>query len=206
MDHSTQGLPVYHQNPEVHSNSCPLSRWCHPTISASVIPFSSCPQSFPASGYFQISQLFILGGQSIEVSASTSVLPMDTQDWYTLGWTSWISLEFKWLSRVFSNTTVQNHQFFSAQYFCSPNSHPYMTTGKTIALTRWTFVDKLMSLLFIMLSKLMITFLPRSKRLLISWLQSPSAVIFKPRKIKSAIVSTVSHLFSMKWWGRMPWS
>ena len=154
--------PCPSPTPRVQSNPCPLSRLCHPTISASVIPFSSCPQSFPASGYFQISQLFILGGQSIEVSASTSVLPMDTQDWYTLGWTSWISLEFKWLSRVFSNTTVQNHQFFSAQYFYSPNSHPYMTTGKTIALTRWTFVDKVMSLLLNMLSRLVITFLLRS--------------------------------------------
>ena len=99
----------------VHSNPCPLSQWCHPTISSSVIPFSYCPQSFPASGSFQMSQLFSSGGQSIVVSASTSVPPMNTQDWSPLGWTGWISVQFKELSRVFSNTTVQKHQFFCAQ-------------------------------------------------------------------------------------------
>ena len=90
----------------VYPNSCPLSRWCHTTISSSVVPFSSCPQSFPASGSFQMSQLFASGGQSIGVSASSSVLPMTTQDWSPLGWTGWISLQSKGLSRVFSNTTV----------------------------------------------------------------------------------------------------
>ena len=103
----------------VYSNPCPLSRWCHPTISSSVIPFSSCPQSFPASGSFQMSQLFASGGQSIRVSASTSVLPMNTQDWSPLGWTGWI-LQSKGLSRVFSNTTVQKHQFFCTQLLYSP--------------------------------------------------------------------------------------
>ena len=101
--------------PRVYSNSCLLSRWCHPTLSSSVIPFSSCPQSFPASGSFQMSQLFASGGQSIGVSASTSVLPMNIQDWSPLGCTGWIFLQSKGLSRVFSNTTVQKHQFFSAQ-------------------------------------------------------------------------------------------
>ena len=100
--------------PGVYPNPCPLSRWCHPTISSSVAPFSSCPQSFPASGSFPMSQLFAPGGQSIGVSASTSVLPMNTQDW-PLGWTGWISLQSKGLSRVFFNTTVQKHQFFSTQ-------------------------------------------------------------------------------------------
>ena len=100
--------------PGVYSNSCPLSRWCHPAISSSVIPLSSCPQSFPASGSFSISQLFASGGQSIAVSTSTSVLPMNIQDWSALGWTGWISLQSKGLSRVFSNTTVQKHQFFNA--------------------------------------------------------------------------------------------
>ena len=94
---------------------CPLSWWCHPSISSSVGPFSSCPQSFPASGSFPMSQLFALGGQSIGVSASTSVLPMNTQDWSASGWTGWISLQSKGLSRVFSNTIVQKHQFFGAQ-------------------------------------------------------------------------------------------
>ena len=114
MSCSTPGLPVPTPTPRAYPNSCPLNRWCHPTISSSVIPFSSCPQSFPASGSFQMSQLFTSGGQSIGVSALTSDLPMNTQDW-SLGWTGWISLQSKGLSRVFSNTTVQKHQFFSAQ-------------------------------------------------------------------------------------------
>ena len=107
--------PCLSPTPRVYLNSCPLSWWCHPTISSSVIPFSSCPQSFPASGSFQMSQLFASGGQSIRVSASASVFPMNTQDWSPLGWTGWISLQSKGLSRVFSNTTVQKHQFFGAQ-------------------------------------------------------------------------------------------
>ena len=97
--------------PEVHPNPCPLCQWGHPMISSSVIPFSSCPQSFPASGSFQISQLFTSGGQSIGDSASTSVLPVNTQVWFPLGWTSWISMQSKGLSRVFFNTTFQKHQF-----------------------------------------------------------------------------------------------
>ena len=105
--------PCPSPTPGVHPNPCPLSRWCHPTISSSVVPFSSCLQSFPASGSFQMSQLFTSGGQSIAVSASTSVLPMNTQDWSPLGWTGWISLQSKGLSRVFSNTTVQKQQFLS---------------------------------------------------------------------------------------------
>ena len=101
--------------PGVYPNPCSSCRWCHPTVSSSVVPFSSCPQSFPASGSFQMSQLFASGGQSIGVSASTSVLPMNTQVWSPLGWTGWISLQSKGLSRVFSSTTVQKHQFFSAE-------------------------------------------------------------------------------------------
>ena len=107
-------IPCLSPTPRAYSNSYPLSQWCHPTISSSVIPFS-CLQSFPASGYFQMSQLFASGGQSIGVSASASVLPMNTQNWSPLGWTGWISLQSKGLWRVFSNTTVQNHQFFGAQ-------------------------------------------------------------------------------------------
>ena len=105
-DCSTPGFPVLHYLPEF-AQSCPLSQWCHPTISSSVVPFSSCPQSFPASGSFHMSQLFASCGQSIGVSASTSVLPVNTQDWSPLGWTDWISLQSKGLSRAFSNTTVQ---------------------------------------------------------------------------------------------------
>ena len=113
MNRSTPGLPS--PTPGVYSNPCPLSRWCHPTISSSVVPFSSCPQSLPAAGSFPMSQLFKWGGQITEVSASASVLPMNTQDWSPLGWTGWISLQSKGLSRVFSHTTVQKHQFFDAQ-------------------------------------------------------------------------------------------
>ena len=115
--------PCPSPNSGVHTNSCPSSWWCHPTILSSVIPFSSCPQSFPASGSFQMSQLFTSGGQSIRVSASKSVLPMNTQDWSPLRWTGWISLQSKGLSRVFSNTTVQKHQFFSTQLSSQSNSH-----------------------------------------------------------------------------------
>ena len=115
--------PCPSPTPRVYSNSCPLSPWCHPAISSSVIPFSSCLQSFPASGSFQISQFFTSGGQSIGVSASASVLPMNIQDWFPLGWTSWISLQSKGLSRVFSNTTVKRHQFVSAQPSSQSNSH-----------------------------------------------------------------------------------
>ena len=107
--------PYPSPTPRIYPNSYPLSRWCHPTISSSVIPFSSCPQSFPASESFQMSQLFPSGGQSIGVSASTSVLPKNTQDCSSLGWTGLISLQSKGLSRVFANTTVQKHQFFGAQ-------------------------------------------------------------------------------------------
>ena len=110
-------------NSGVQLNSCPSSQWCHPAISSSVIPSSSCPQSLPASGSFPMSQLFTWGGQRIGVSASTSVLPMNTQDWSPLGWTCWISLHSKGLSRVFSNTTVQKHQFFGAQLSSQSNSH-----------------------------------------------------------------------------------
>ena len=107
--------PCSSPTPGVYSNSCPLSRWCHPTISSSVIPFSSHLQSFPTSGTFQMSQFFASGGQSIGASASASVLPMNIENWFPLGWTGWISLQSKGLSRVFSNTTVQKHQFFGAQ-------------------------------------------------------------------------------------------
>ena len=108
--------PCPSSTPGACSNSCSSSRWCHPTISSSVVPVSSCLQSFPASGSFPMSQFFASGGQSIGVSASASVLPINIQDWFPLGWTSWISLQSKGLSRFLSNTTVQKHQFFSTQF------------------------------------------------------------------------------------------
>ena len=116
-------LPCPSPTPRACSNSCSSSRWCHSTISSSVVPFSSCLQSFPASGSFLMSQFFASGGQSIGVSASASVLPMNIQDWFPLGWTDWISLQSKGLSRVFPKTTVQKHQFFSAQLCLWSNSH-----------------------------------------------------------------------------------
>ena len=119
----------------VHPNPCPSSQWCHPTISSSVIPFSSCFQSFPASGSFPMSQLFTWGGQNVGVSASTSVLPMNTEDWSPLGWTGWISLQSKGLSRVFSNT-VKSVSSLAVSFLYSPTFTSCMTTGKTIALTR----------------------------------------------------------------------
>ena len=143
-----------------------------------------------------MSQFFASSGQSIGASISASVLPMNIQDLFPLGWTGWISLQSKGLSRVFFNTTVQKHQFFDAQLSLSSNSHPYMTTGKTIALTRWSFVGKIMSLLFNMLSRLVIAFLPRSKRLLTSWLRSLFAVIMEPKKISLSLFPLFPNLFA----------
>ena len=174
MDCSTSGFPVLHQL--MDSNSYPSSRWCHPTISPSVVVFS-CLQSFPASGSFQMSQFFASGGQSIWVLASASVLLMNIQDWFPLQLNGLISLKSKGLSRVFSNTTVQKHKFFSTQ-----PSLGSVQPSHLFVLTIRTFVSKVMSVLFNMLSGFVIGFLPRSKRLLISWLQSPSAVILEPPK------------------------
>ena len=143
-------------------------------------PLLLLPSTFPTSGSFQMSQLFTSRGQSTGVLASASVLPMNIPDWFLFGWTVWLSLQSKELSRVFSNTTVQQHHSLVLSFLYSPTLTSIQTTGKTIALTRWTFVGKAMSLLFNMLSRLVITFLPRSKHLLISWLQSSSAVILEP--------------------------
>ena len=143
MNYSMPGLPIHHQLLEFTQTHV----HCHSTISSSADdPFSSCPQSLPSSRSFQMSQLFISGGQSIGVSASASVLPMNIQDWFPLGWTGRISLQSKGLSRVqhhSSKASILQH----AAFFIVQLSHPYMTTGKTIALSRWTFVGKVMSLL-----------------------------------------------------------
>ena len=150
--------PCPSPTPGVHPNPCPLNRWCRPSISSSVVPFSSCPQSFPASGSVPMSQLFASGGQSVGVSASTSVLPKNTQDWSPLGWTGWISLQSKglWKSLLQHHSSKASILWHSA-FFIVQLSHPYMTTEKTIALTRRTFVGKVMSPLFNMLSRLVIT-------------------------------------------------
>ena len=132
-------LPCLSPTPGACSNSCPLSQWCHPTISSSVVPFSSCLQSFPASGSFPVSLFFTSGGQSIGAPASASILSMNIQDWFPLGWTGWISLQSKGLSRVFFNTTVQRHlSVLSFLYSLTLTS--IQDTGKIIALTRQTFV------------------------------------------------------------------
>ena len=154
---------------------------CHPTISSSVSLFFFCFQSFPASRSFQMKQLFTSGGQNIGLSASTSVLPMNTQDWLDL---LAVQGTLKSLFQHHSSKALilQHSAFFMVQL-----SHPYITTGKNITLTTWTFVGKVTSLLFNMLSRLVITFLPRSKHLLISWLQSPCAVIRIIESIYSAL-------------------
>ena len=176
--HGLQHARLPCPSPGACSNSCPLSWWCHPTILCSVIPFSSHLKYFPASGSFQVSQFFTLGAQSTGVSALASVLPMNIQDWFLLGLTGWISLQSKGLSRVCSNTSSKASILQRSAFFIVQLSHPYMTTGKIIALTRWTFVGKVRSLLFNMLSRLVITLLPRSKHLLISWLH-PNLFTFK---------------------------
>ena len=174
--------PCPSQTPRVYPNSCPLSQWCHPTISSSVIPCSSCPQSFPASGSFQISQFFKSGGQSlgvyfnISLSDEHSGLISFRRDWvYLLA----VQGTLKSLLQHYSSKAsfLKCSAFFIVQL-----SHPYMTTGKTLALTRWTYDGKVMSLLLNMLSRLVITFLPRNKHLLSSWLLSPSTVICSPKK------------------------
>ena len=170
--------------PGVHSNSRPSSQWCHPAILSSVVPFFSCPQSLPASESSPMSQPFAWGGQSTGVSASASFLPKKSRADLLAVQGTLKSLLQHHSSKV---SILRYSAFFTVQL-----SHPNMTTGKTVALTRWTFVGKVMSLLLNMLSRLVITFLPRSKLLLISWLQSPSAVIWEPQKIKSDTVSTVS--------------
>ena len=185
--------PCPSPTPRVHSDSCASSWWCHLATSSSVVPFSSCPQSLPASGSLPVSHLFAWGGQSIGVF-SLSINPSNEHP-------RLISFRMDWLDLLAVQGTLESllqHHSSKASilrhsaFFTVQLSHPYMTTGRTIALIRQTFVGKVMSLLFNMLSKLVITFLPRSKHLLISWLQSPSAVTLEPRKIKSDIVSTSS--------------
>ena len=190
LQHARPPCPL--PTPRAYSNSCPLSWWCHPTISSSVVPFSSCPQSFPASGSLQMSQLFTSGGQNIGFSFNIS--PSNE-------YSGLISFRMDGLDLLAVQETLksllQHHSskaliLWCSAFFIVQLSYPYMTPGNTISLTRWIFVGKVMSLLFNMLSRLAITFLPRSKRLFISWLQSPTTMTLEPRKIKSATVFTVS--------------
>ena len=184
--------PYPSPTPWVHSNTCPSSPWCHPTISSFVIPFSSCPQSFPTSRSFQMSQLFVSDGQILEFQLQHQSFQWTPKtDLLRMDWLDLLAVQGT-LKSLLQHHSSKASILWRSAFFIVQISHPSMTTGKTIALTRRTFVGKLMSLLFNMLSRLVITFLPRSKRLLISWLQSPSAVILEPRKIKSDAVSTVS--------------
>jgi len=170
--------PCPSPTPRACSNPCPLNQWCHPTISSSVVPFSSHLQSFPASGSFPMSQFFASGSQSIGALASASVLPINIQDWFALGWTG--SRAQGTLRGLLQHHSSKVSILWCSAFFMVQLSHPYMTTGKTIALTRQTFVDKVMSLLFHMLFRFIAAFLPRRNHLLISWLQSPPAVILEP--------------------------
>ena len=177
--------PCLSPTPGVYSNSCPLSRWCHPAISSSVVPFSSCPQSLPASGSFPMSWLCMRWPKYW--SFSLSISPSNEHPGlmsFRMDWLDLLVVQGTLKSLLQHHSSKASILWFSA-FFTVQLSHPYMTTGKTIALTRQIFVDKVMSLLFNMLSRFVITFLPRNKCLLISWLQSPSAVILEPPKIKS---------------------
>ena len=199
--------PCPSPTPGVYPNSCPLSRWCHPTLSSSVGPFSSCPQSFPASRSSNESALHIRWPKYW--SFSFSISPSNE-------YSGLISFRMDWLDLLAVQGTLksllQHHSSKASILRCSTFfivqlSHPYMTTGKIIALTRQIFVGKVMFLLCNMLSRLVIAFLPRSKHLLISWLQSPSAVIFKTKKKKSfSLFPLFLHLFAMKWWKWLLWS
>ena len=179
--------PCPSPTPGAYSNSCPSSQWCHPAISSSVIPFSSCPQSFPASGYFPMSQLFASGSQSIGASTSTSVLPMNIQHWFPLGWTGWIFWLSKGLKILLKHQSSKASVLRHSAFFMVQLSH------------RRTFVSKVMSLLFNMHSRLVIAFLPRSKHHLISWLQSPSSVIWEAQENK---ITHCFHCFPIY----LPWS
>ena len=205
MDCSIPGLPVPHHLP-VCPSSCLLHQWCSPAISSSDDLFF-CPQSFPASRTFPMSHLFASDDQTCEASASASIFPVNIQGWPSLRLTGWISLQSKGLSGVFSSTTVQRHQFFGAlpSLAVVQLSQPYLTTGKIRALTIWTFAGRVMSLLFNILSRLVIAFLPRSNHL-ISRLQSLSTVILEPkRRGNQSLLPPFPPLFAMPKWGQMPW-
>ena len=186
--------PCPSPTPGVHSNSLPSSQWCHPAISSSVIPFSSCPQSLPAS----VSQMFAWGGQSTGVSASASFPPKNTQDQSPSEWIGWISLQSKGLSGVLQHHSLKASILWWSDFFIVQLSYPYVTIGKNIALTRLIFVGNVMFLILNTLSRFVIAFLPRSKCLLISWLQSLSAVILEPKKRKLSLFAIFPILFPMK--------
>ena len=190
-------------SPEVCPSSCPLNQWCHPTISFSIFLF--CFQSFPASGSLPVSQLFAWGSQSIRASAS--VLPMNIQCWFPLGWLGFDLLAVQGtLKSLLQHDSSKASILLRSAFFIVQLSQPHMTTGKTIVLTIWTFVSKVMSLLFNILSRFVIAFLPRSNHFLTSWLQSSPAVILEPKKRKSVTSSTFSSSICHEFMGPDAWS
>ena len=200
--------PCPSPTPGVYSNSCPLSQWCHSTISSSVIPFSSCLQSFPAPGSFQMSQFFTSGGQSIGVSASASVLPLYIQDLFPLGWIGWISLHFpRDFQESFPTPQFKSINFSVLSFLHSPTLTSIHDYWKNCSFDYMDlFFGKVISLLFNTLSRLVIGFLPRRKPLLISRLLSPSTVILEPPKIKSVSVSMVPPSICCEVMGLDKWS
>ena len=198
-------LPSRSPPPGVCSNTCPFIQWCYPTISSSVIPFSSCLQSFPASGLFPVSQFFASDGQILEFQLQHQCFQrIYRTDFLSDGLTGYPYSPRD--SQESSHHSPKSSILWRSAFFIVQLSRPYVTTGKTIPLTRQTFAGKVMSLHCNMLSRLITAFLPRSKCLLISWLQSPSAVILEPPKIKSVTVSIVSPSICQKWWDQIPWS
>ena len=194
-------IPCPSPAPRACSNSCPSSRWCLGTMSCSVLPFPSRPQSFPTSGSFPMSQ-FLSGGWVLEFQ-----LQHQSFQWifFRIDWLDLLAVQGT-LKSLLQHCSSKASNLQCPGFFIVQISHPYMTTGKIIALalTRWTFAGKVMSLLFNMLSSLVITFLPRSKCLLILWLHSPSAVILEPKKISLSLFPLFPHLFSMKWLDQIP--
>ena len=204
MDCSMPDFSVHYQLPEFAQNLGTSSWWCLPTISSSVIPFSSCLQSFPSIRVFSTESFLHIRWPKYW-SFSFSISPSNEYSGLTAFRIDWFDLAVQGTLKSLQHHSWKASILGCSAFFIVQLSHPYMTTGKTIALTRWTFVDKVMSLLFNILSRLVIAFLPRSKHLLILWLQSPSAVILEPKKSPS-LFPLFPHLFAMKWWDQMPWS
>ena len=195
-------LPCPSLSCRVCSNSCPLSWWCYPTISICITPFSACPQIFPASGSFPITELFASGGQNI--GASAPILPMNIWGWILLALSSLNSLLSEGLSRVFSSTTIQSISSLALSILYSPALKTVHDYWKNHSSDYKIFVSKVISLLFNMLSRFVVAFLPRRKSLLIPGLQSPSTVILEPKKISLSLFPFFPYLLAMKWWDGMP--
>ena len=199
-------IPCRSTSPGVCSNSYPWNQWCHPTILSSVVPFSSCLQSFPAFGSFSMTWLFTSGGQSTGASSLASVLSMNIQGWFPSGLTGLISLQSKELSKVFSSITVWRHRSLGVQPFLLSSLHIHTWLLEKPKLWLYGLLLAKWCLYFLIHCLDCHNFIPKSKHLLLSWLQSPSVVILEPKKIKSVTVSLFPYLFAMKWWDQMLWA